>query len=46
MVGIQYAVLLLGLLFYFRGKQIRKWTESYGPLRARADLLRTENFAH
>ena len=33
MVAIEYFFIIFAFVFYFKGKQIRRWTATYGPLK-------------
>jgi predicted PurR-regulated permease PerM len=39
MVAIEYFLLVFAFVFYFKGKQIRRWTASYGPLKWQNDAI-------
>jgi hypothetical protein len=39
MVGIDYFLLIFAIGFYFKGKQVRRWTASYGPLKRQNAIL-------
>ncbi|KAH8817481.1 major facilitator superfamily domain-containing protein [Xylogone sp. PMI_703] len=44
MVAIEYFLLLFAIGFYFKGKEIRRWTATYGPLKKQnAVLVSTRN---
>ena len=39
MVAIEYFLVLFAFVFYFKGKQIRRWTATYGPLKWQNDVM-------
>jgi hypothetical protein len=43
MVGVQYAVILFSIVFLVKGKQIRRWTANFGPVKRQADALAAAN---
>ncbi|RFU24129.1 hypothetical protein B7463_g12211, partial [Scytalidium lignicola] len=38
-VAIEYFLLLFAIGFYFKGKRIRRWTATYGPLKKQSEAI-------
>lgn len=39
MVAIEYFLLVFAVGFFLKGKQIRRWTASYGPLKRQNEAI-------
>jgi hypothetical protein len=39
MVAVEYFLILFAIIFFFKGKQIRRWTSTYGPLRKHKEVI-------